>query len=41
MHSSILVPLTLFPMLAASVCTPTQDGLVYGTADGETLTMDH
>jgi alpha-L-fucosidase 2 len=29
------------PMFAAEVRTPTQDGLLYGTADGQPLTMDY
>ena len=29
------------PLSAANIRTPTQDGLVYGQADGQTLTMDY
>jgi alpha-L-fucosidase 2 len=37
---ALLLCLT-FQLLAESPRTPTQDGLVYGQAEGETLTMDH
>ena len=33
--------LCAFPLQAASQRTPRQDGLVYGTADGQPLTMDY
>jgi acetyl esterase/lipase len=37
--TALLLPVSL--LFAASIRTPTQDGLVYGEADGQTLTMDY
>src|SRR5579875_1672616 len=35
------LPVSVSLVLAVESRTPTQDGLVYGTADGQTLTMDY
>jgi alpha-L-fucosidase 2 len=39
--AAFVLLLAIFQLLGANPRTPTQDGIVYGHADGETLTMDY
>ena len=41
MNTLLTALVAALPLLAAPVITPTQDGMIYGQADGETLTMDY
>jgi hypothetical protein len=41
LQSALLVLVFAVSALAADVRTPTQEGIVYGVADGQQLTMDY